>query len=151
MGVRMTDEEAWTFLERGHTAILTTLRRDGWPVSLPLWYVVTGEVIHVATPTRSKKITRITNDDRACLLVESGDEWASLAAVELPVRALVLPPDAEAELALAAFDHKYAPFRPARAAMPESAVSRYASQTVIRLEPAGPFLTWDNAKLSRKR
>ncbi|MGH9137555.1 MAG: pyridoxamine 5'-phosphate oxidase family protein [Acidimicrobiales bacterium] len=40
MGVRLTDDEAWAFLENGHIGILTSLRRDGWPVSLPVWFVV---------------------------------------------------------------------------------------------------------------
>ena len=40
MGISMSDDEAWHFIEQGHTGILTTLRRDGWPVALPLWFPV---------------------------------------------------------------------------------------------------------------
>ena len=38
MGVRLDDDEAWAELDAAHTGILTTLRRDGWPVSLPVWF-----------------------------------------------------------------------------------------------------------------
>jgi hypothetical protein len=147
MGVRMSEDEAWDFLAGGHTAVLTTLRRDGWPVTLPLWYVVLERVVYVATPPSSKKVGRIRHDDRACLLVERGSAWVDLAAVERPVRATVLEPGPEADRALEAFDRKYADFRPAGSRMPTSATARYASQAVIRLDPAGPFITWDNTKL----
>ena len=83
MGVRLSDDEAWDYLAAGHTGILTTLRRDGWPVSLPLWYVVDGRAIYVSTPVKSKKVTRIRHDDRGSFLVESGDAWVDLAAVQL--------------------------------------------------------------------
>lgn len=35
MGVRLRQDEQPAFLERGHTGILATVRRDGRPVSLP--------------------------------------------------------------------------------------------------------------------
>lgn len=147
MGVRMSEEAAWAFLAAGHTAILTTLRRDGWPVSLPLWYVVEDRTIYVATPERSKKVARIRNDDRACLLVEQGQQWAELAAVELPVRATVLEPGAEADRAGALFAAKYTAFRPAPSRLPKATTKHYSGQAVIRLDPAGRVLSWDNAKL----
>jgi PPOX class probable F420-dependent enzyme len=147
MGIQMNDEEAWRFLEEGHTAILTTLRRDGWPVSLPLWYVVQDRAIYVATPSRSRKVARIRNDDRGCLLVERGEAWTELAAVELPVRATILDPGPEADRATASFAEKYAAFRPAPSRMPSATTKHYSGQTVIRLDPAGTHLSWDNARI----
>lgn len=147
MGVRMSEDEVWDFLTNGHTAILTTLRRDGWPVTLPLWFVVLDRAVYVATPPSSKKVGRIRNDDRASLLVERGEAWVELAAVELPVRATVLPSGSEADRALDAFDRKYAAFRPSRSRRPKATNERYSTQVVIRLDPAGPPLTWDNSKI----
>ncbi|WP_436794696.1 pyridoxamine 5'-phosphate oxidase family protein [Actinospongicola halichondriae] len=147
----MTDDEAWAFLESGHTAVLTTLRRDGWPVSLPLWYVVSDRTIHVATPGRSKKVLRIRNDDRACLLVERGDAWVDLAAVELPVRATILEPGAESERASARFTEKYAAHVPAPTGMAAATRDHYSRQTVIRLDPAGDVISWDNARIRTDR
>ena len=147
MGVRMSEEAAWEFLEAGHTAILTTLRRDGWPVSLPLWYVVEGRVIYVATPERSRKVARLRHDDRACLLVERGQQWTELAAVELAVRATVLDPGDEADRAEALFAAKYTAFRPVASRMPKATSKHYSGQVVIRLDPAGPVLSWDNTKI----
>lgn len=39
-GIRMGEDEAWAMLERSLVGIFTTLRRDGRPVALPIWYVV---------------------------------------------------------------------------------------------------------------
>lgn len=147
MGVRMSEDEAWAFMEGGHTAILTTLRRDGWPVSLPLWYVVDGRVVYVATPAGSRKVARIRNDQRACLLVEHGRKWEELAAVELPVLATVMEPGPGADRIVAMFDEKYSGYRPPRSRMPDATSRHYSSQAVIRLDPAGKPLTWDNSRI----
>lgn len=104
-------------------------------------------MIYVATPARSKKVARIGNDDRGCLLVERGERWVDLAAVELPVRATVLEPGPEADRAAALFADEYAAFRPAPSRMPEATTQHYSGQVVIRLDPAGRILSWDNAKL----
>lgn len=150
MGVRMSEDEAWEFLEGGHTAIFTTLRRDGWPVSLPVWYVVADRAIYVSTPARSRKVQRIRHDDRGCLLVERGESWVELAAVEMPVRATLLEPGSEAESAMASFGRKYEAFRPASARLPDATKKHYSGQAVIRLDPAGPALTWDNSRIRMK-
>jgi PPOX class probable F420-dependent enzyme len=147
MGVRLSEDEAWDFLHAGHTGILTTLRRDGRPVALPVWYVVDGRAIYVSTPAKSKKVTRIRNDDRGSFLVESGEAWVELAAVELSVRATLLEPGAEFDRAMAAFDEKYSAFRPAGASMPDSTKKHYSSQAVLRLDPGGKLLTWDNSRI----
>lgn len=147
MGVRLSDDEAWEFLASAHTAVYTTLRRDGWPVSLPLWFVTEDRRIYVGTPAKSKKVARIRNDDRGCLLVERGEAWLDLAAVELPVRATIVDDDVEAEHVAALLAEKYAAYRPASTRLPDATRSHYSGQAVIRLEPAGPLLTWDNRRL----
>lgn len=147
MGIRLTDDEAWDFIADAHTSILTTLRSDGWPVTLPLWHVVLDRAIYVGTPERSKKVARVRNDDRGCLLVERGEAWVELAAVEVSVRATVLDPGDESDAAMTLFDTKYAAFRPEQSRMPDATKQHYAGQAVIRLDPAGKFLTWDNSRL----
>lgn len=32
-GLRLTDDEIWTYVERAHTGVMTTLRADGMPIS----------------------------------------------------------------------------------------------------------------------
>jgi hypothetical protein len=151
MGVRLTDDEAWAFLEAGHTGIFTTLRADGWPVSLPVWFVVVDRRIYVGTPARAKKVARVRNDRRGCFLVEAGEAWTELAAVEVPVHASLVGRGGEADLAIAAIDVKYGAFRPAANRLPSATTKHYDSQALLRLEPAGPALTWDNARIRLNR
>ncbi len=150
MGVSMAEEEAWEFLARGHTGILTTLRRDGWPVALPVWFVVDERKVYVATPSQTKKLQRITHDDRGSLLVESGLEWAELAAVHLPVRARVLDADSDAEEVWRAgklWAEKYASLGVSGQKTPAATTKHYSSRSMIRLDPAGPLVSWDNARI----
>ena len=37
---RLTADEAWREIASAHTGILTTLRRDGMPIALSVWFVV---------------------------------------------------------------------------------------------------------------
>jgi PPOX class probable F420-dependent enzyme len=150
MGVAMSEAEAWAFLARGHTGILTTLRRDGWPVALPLWFVVDDRRIYVATPSTARKLQRIAHDDRGSFLVETGEAWGELAAVHLPVRARVLDPEDDAEEARRAgrlFAEKYAAFRTSGEKLPAATTKHYRSQRVVRLDPAGPPVSWDNSRI----
>jgi PPOX class probable F420-dependent enzyme len=151
VGVRLSDDEAWSVIAGSHTGILTTLRRDGAPVSLPIWFVVDGHTVLVAGLATTAKFARARNDQRVSFLVESGLRWAELCAVEFTGRAeLVEAPDWE-ELD-ARFDAKYAGFRTARADMPASARAHYdGSRELLRLVPEGRLLTWDNARLEHRR
>jgi PPOX class probable F420-dependent enzyme len=150
MGVSLTDDEAWEFLARGHTAIFTTLRADGSPVSLPVWYAVTGRRVYLQTPAGAKKTARVRRDSRACLLAESGRNWAELAGVMLPARATVLSPGPEADDAADMLRQKYAAFRAPAAAVPAATKDRYADTVIIRMDPAGPIISWDNARIRRR-
>ena len=80
----MTEHEIWSTLTDGHTGIFTTLRRDGMPIAMPMWYVVVDRCVYMQT--RGKKLQRLRNDDRASFLVETGLRWAELVAVHLTGR-----------------------------------------------------------------
>ncbi len=141
MGIRLDADEQLAFLQRGHTAIITTLRRDGWPVSLPVWYAVVEGKVYLTTPPKAKKITRIRNDDRCSFLVESGEKWVELAAVEFRAHAVILEPGPEADAATAELARKYIDFRPPSTGLPDATKNHYAAQAVIRLDRrAGPEL-----------
>ena len=152
MGVRLTEDEAWEMLANAHTGTITTLRRDGWPVSLPMWFTVVDRKIYMRTLAASKKALRIKRDQRACFMVESGKAWKDLAAVVVPVRALLIDPSGdEARRALAAIAAKYEGFGLPQKAVPEATRKHYGGgNVVIRLEPAGEMITWNNAKIRLK-
>jgi PPOX class probable F420-dependent enzyme len=147
MSVRLTPDEAWAVIERAHTGILTTLRRDGMPITLPMWFVAIDRTVCFSTPSRSKKLARLRRDRRASFLVESGERWAELEAVHLT--GVVEPVTDEAETAriAEAIDAKYAQFRTASSQMSDTTRAHYAGRSFFRLVPDDRMLTWDNRKL----
>ncbi|MGH3596321.1 MAG: pyridoxamine 5'-phosphate oxidase family protein [Mycobacterium sp.] len=151
MGIRLTTSEAWEVIAASHTGILTTLRGDGMPVSLPVWFVVDQHTIAIMTPSGTKKVSRIRRDPRASFLVESGKRWAELRAVHLTGRVEVVDdPDTIARIG-STFDAKYAAFRPDTTAVPTQTRSYYASQTFLRFTPDERILTWDNARIPLRK
>ncbi len=151
MSIRLSDDEAWEVLAASHTGILTTLRRDGYPVTLPVWFVVEDRAVYVAGPAVTRKFARVRHDRRASFLVESGERWAELRAVQITGRAEVVEnPDWEHIDAL--LDAKYGSLRTPREQMPASARARYdAARALLRIVPEGRLLTWDNARLEPDR
>jgi|SRR5579862_2581864 len=150
MSIRLTPEEAWDVLERAHTGILTTLKADGSPVTLPIWFAALDRAICFSAPSRTKKVARIRHDPRASFLVESGERWAELQAVHLS--GVVERVDDEAEMARIdkALDVKYAAFRTARGDMPDATRAYYTGRTFFRLVPGPRVLTWDNRRIGLK-
>lgn len=149
MGVRLDDDEIRSILATAHTGIVTTLRADGMPVSLPVWFVLLDGLVHFRTPVQTKKVKRIERDPRCCFLVESGERWAELKAVMITGTAELVD-DADVGAAFdAAMDEKYAGFRTASSAMPDATRKHYANPPRlyrIRPEDRRP-VTWDNAKI----
>jgi PPOX class probable F420-dependent enzyme len=149
--VRLTPDEIRAFLRDAHTGTLTSLRRDGWPVSLPVWFVAEGERVWVRTPERSKKVARIRNDERVSFQVESGLAWIELAAVVLTGRATIVEDAEEIARVGRAFDAKYERFRRPAGSLPAATERHYAVPfATIRVDPVQPPLSWQNAKLLRR-
>ncbi len=147
--IRLTPEEAWGFVEGAHTGIFGTLRSDGVPIMLPIWFVVIERKIYVRTSADSKKAKRARRDPRASFLVECGARWAELQAVHLVGE--IAEVDMESTRGVEAekrFTAKYAAFRTDNAQMSPTTRSRYAAQRVfLEFESDGRILSWDNRRL----
>jgi hypothetical protein len=148
MSVRLSQDEAWEVLEQSHTGILTTLKADGAPVTLPVWFVVVDRTIGMMAPSRTKKVSRIRRDPRASFLVESGQRWAELRAVHLNGLVEELGDGPVRDRIDALLDQKYAAFRTARSAMPSATQDHYANRAFLRFVPGPRMLTWDNRRIA---
>jgi PPOX class probable F420-dependent enzyme len=148
VSVRLSPDEAWQVVEAAHTGILTTLRADGSPIALPVWFVVLGRTVCVGAPTGTKKIARVRHDPRASFLVESGQKWAELRAVHLSGNVEIVSDEAEMRTIADAIDDKYRNYRTASHAMPEATQTHYGNRTFLRLRPYGRILSWDNARMA---
>ena len=148
MSIHFTDAEEREFLSTMHTAIVTTNRRDGWPISLPVWFALVDDAVYFRTPTRSKKVARASHDNRACLLVEAGEAWAELHAVLWLGRLVEVTDEAIRARVGRVISEKYTPFRTARAKLPEATAKHYGANDVMyELRPDERRLSWDNRKL----
>jgi PPOX class probable F420-dependent enzyme len=148
--IRLTEDEAWAEIASAHTAILTTLRRDGMPIALPVWFVAEDRTVAVRTPAATKKIARVRHDPRASFLVESGERWVDLRAVHLTGRVEFVTDEPAIGRIEEAIDAKYAAFRPPSAGLPAATQQRYANSAYLRFVPEGKILTWDNARLAAR-
>jgi nitroimidazol reductase NimA-like FMN-containing flavoprotein (pyridoxamine 5'-phosphate oxidase superfamily) len=148
MGIRLDDDELWDFISSGHEGAITTLRNDGWPVTLPVWYVVKDRTVYLRTQPTAKKVDRIAHDPRSSFLVSSGERWAELKAAVLTCRAVAVEDEALRADVLALFDDKYDAFRTPKSDMPESSRKKYGGEPVVlRLEAVDAVLSWDNSRL----
>lgn len=78
----MTDARRDAFLAARRYGILTTLRRDGAPVSLPVWYEWDGATLLMFCHEASGKLKRLKHDARATVLVvnhpDEPENWVGL-------------------------------------------------------------------------
>jgi PPOX class probable F420-dependent enzyme len=148
MGVGFGEDELWQFLEDSHTGILTTLRADGWPVALPVWFTVRDHRVYVQTPARTRKVAHVRRDPRVCFTAEAGVAWAELRAVVLTGLAGVVPDGEEKDLAMALISEKYRGFGLSAEEVPAVTVQYYDTPpAVIRVDPDTRRVSWDNRKL----
>ena len=138
--MRFSKEQAWEVLAAGHTGILTTLRADGTPISLPMWFVAMDQHIFVLTPALTKKVGRVRRNPRVSFLVESGTRWAELRAVHLTGHARVVEDENLRSRVREALDHKYAAFRSEGGDRNVEGIA----MALIEITPDDRILTWDN-------
>ncbi len=151
MGVSFDEDELWQFLDDTHTGILTTLRADGWPVALPVWFVTAEQRVYVQTPARTRKVAHIRRDPRVCFTAEAGVRWGELRAVVLTGRADILSPGEDRDGAIAHVSEKYKGFGMAADEVPSATIRHYDTEAaVIRIDPDPHRVTWDNRKLRRR-
>ena len=146
-GFRLTQDEAWEAIAAAHTSMYTTLRKDGRPITLPVWHVVIDRAIYIKTPARAAKLVRIRNDPRGYFLVEFGRAWTELVAVSAEVTGSIVNDAGVEEAVLAALKRKYAGLEAPLEQLPPQVQATYAHSAVVRLDPVGRIGSWNNRAL----
>ena len=67
--------EARTMLSKPNPAVISTVRRDGQPVSAATWYLLRGDHVLVNMDTARKRLHHMRNDPRVSLTVIDGSDW----------------------------------------------------------------------------
>lgn len=149
-GIRLSADEAWQTIERAHTGILTTLRGNGAPISLPVWFVALDRKIYVSGPAHTKKFIRLRRDPRVSFLIESGERWVDLVGVHLTGTATIVDDAQLLERVAEALAEKYGRFRTPRDEMPDATRANYETAvTTLAITPDDRILSWENARLFR--
>jgi nitroimidazol reductase NimA-like FMN-containing flavoprotein (pyridoxamine 5'-phosphate oxidase superfamily) len=146
--LRLTDEEAWDLLEHSRVGIFTSLRRDGTPISLPVWFAPLDRRIYLQGPATTKKFDRVRRDPRVSFVCEHGERWAELRAVHVSGNARVVEDNPEIDARVTeAFDRRYAELRPPRKALTTTTRDHYRTFATIEIVPGPRVLSWDNSRL----
>ncbi len=146
--IRMNDDEIRSYLKNGHTIILVSNGRKGFPHAVPMFYGVDDDLtIRFATYGSSQKVKNIERDSRVTLLVESGSAYADLQGVMVEGEAeIVHDLDATVDTMIEAMGKTENPIPPA-AELPTEVKQQMAGKRVlIRVRPTR-FLSWDHGKL----
>jgi PPOX class probable F420-dependent enzyme len=147
VGVTMSGAELAAFISDHGTAVLTTLRADGRPVPLPVWYVAADGALYFQTPSRARKVANIERDPRVAVLISDGERWEHLRGVLIQGTAELVTDEAARERVLAAFDALFADLRLPQERMPAAMVTTYADKAVFRVALPEQPATWDNRKV----
>ncbi len=148
MAITLDQAEIDDFLTNGHTVIFTTVDKDGFPHSTPLWYAYLDGHIYVRGRGKSQKARNIGRNPKVSCIVESGLRWRELKAVMVRGRAELLADEGEIQRFSEALTEKYRSFREASSNMPQRTQQHYSTSSVhYRIVPEKKVVTWDNGKI----
>lgn len=81
--ITMTDAEVADFISETHTVVLGTVKPDGRPHLVPLWFVYDEPVIEAWSFAKSQKTLNLRRESPATLLLEAGQTYDQLRGVSL--------------------------------------------------------------------
>lgn len=102
---RMRADALRSFLQQPHSGVLATLRQDGRPYTIPLWFLWEGEIDDDAHPVRNPPrghfwltgtlsrvwCRQLINDPRMSFCIESSGPPAQHVGIDGTAEALTLP------------------------------------------------------------
>ena len=78
---QMSEADREAFLAVNRYGILSTLRRDGSPIAIPVWFDWDGSSVRMFTNAGSPKLRRLAHDARASVLVtnhiDEKEKWVA--------------------------------------------------------------------------
>ena len=102
--ITMTDEEIGSYLRSARTMTLVSNGKGGFPHPMPMWFAIDDDNnISMTTFRKSQKINNLRRDPKVALLVESGDAYEGLLALESWERAIEIDPEFSRALARLSF------------------------------------------------
>lgn len=69
-------------LAQPNPCVMATLRADGSPVSVPTWYLLDGDRIHLNLDANRVRLQHLHRDPRIALSVLQSDDWYSHVSIQ---------------------------------------------------------------------
>lgn len=144
--IELNSVEVAEFLKQNQTIIVVTNGPDGFPHPMPMWfYPDTSNVCYCTTFRKSQKVLNIRRDERATLLIETGQEYTKLKGLVIKSKAEILDN----------YDVVVDTMRTIRQRKPSLGLTEALEATLIQSAPKRvvlkfvPFsyISWDHRKL----
>lgn len=88
--IRMTQAEAWDWLEKGNNCSFATIDRGGYPHLVAMAYALDGGDIVMTSFAKAQKVVNLRRNPRAAIMVESGKGYSMLKGVMVRGRAEII-------------------------------------------------------------
>lgn len=147
--ITMSDDEVAAFIAERRTVVLATVKPDGRPHLVPMWFIHEGPVIEVWSFGKSQKTVNLGRDPRATLLLETGREYHELRGVSLECQVEVLQDPGEVMRIGLELGHRYGGPSPAEISDADREAFRplAAKRVGLRFTPSR-VISWDHCKLN---
>lgn len=93
MSATPLDDEVRELLLKPNPCVMATLRKDGSPVSVPTWYRLVGDRIHLNLDAGRVRLQHMRRDPRVALSIIDADEWTTHVSIQGRVTEIVDDPD----------------------------------------------------------
>jgi PPOX class probable F420-dependent enzyme len=143
----MSRAEILEFIGGSGTAVLTTIRPDGRPVPLPVWYVAVAESLCFRSPRSARRVRNLETDPRVSVLLHAGERWAQLRGVLIHGTARVVTDSPTLEQVHELFAREFADLVLDPESMPRSVSAHYAEEVVFQVAVPEAPTSWDNRKI----
>ena len=150
--ITMTPDEQQGFLAHGHTLIVTTIGKDGWPHVAPMWYYMDEGKVAFRSFTKSQKIVNLERNPKITVLLEVGKTYEELRGIMIKGTARLITDPGKVLAMYGELSKRYAfvgtePV-PLEGEALEATFGRFASKnTGVIVEPE-KIVSWDHPKLS---
>ena len=146
--IRMSDEEAQSFLRSSKTIIINSIGPGGYPHPMPMWFALDDDgTVRMTTFRKSQKVRNIQRDPKVSLLAEAGVEYSELRGVVLYGRAEIVDDVGVVSKILLAIGGGPAAADPATRKAAEAAIAKTAAKRVAILIRPEKVVSWDHRKL----
>src|SRR5712692_6131330 len=105
----LDDPAIQRFLAAKQIALLATVRADGAPLAMPMWFVHDAATLTMISVEGTQKVRNLRRDPRVCVVAEAGGGGGDERGVTVQGRAEFMPDGAERRAFAERFLAKYHP------------------------------------------